>query len=170
MRGAFTTLYRNLTPAVWQSTFRNGDRAVPVPQLLRRTYALSRRLRVPARTQRGVWTSRLCCGLIRRDIVQCNLGCAPWRMLSAYNNASGARALEHADAHACEAARASGAGGTSGAHDGGGAPLWEQPALRGAETRLLHPSKPQTWGNGAMRCDFCISSHGRERRSVLPHR
>ena len=148
VRGAFTTLYRNLTPAVWQSTFRHGDRGVPVPRLLKRTYALARRVRPVAAAQGRAWASRLCCGLLRREIVQCNLGCAPWRMLSAYSsdgrNASGARVLAPNDASACDAAGA-----------GGAASLWEQPAPRGVETELLHPNKRQTWRNGAMKCDFC---------------
>ena len=98
LRGAFTTLYKNLTPAVWASTFRHGERAVPVPKLLRRTYQLSRRTEPFAGAQKRVWSSRLCCGLLRREIVQCNLGCAPWRMLSAYPNGShAARPLVRAD-------------------------------------------------------------------------
>jgi hypothetical protein len=139
VRGAFTTLYRNLTPAVWQSTFRHGERAVPVPRLLKRSHALVRRTQPHADGQRVAWASRLCCGLLRREIVQCNLGCAPWRVLSGYANATGARAVAPADAAAC----------------GSGGALWEQPAPRGAETVLLHPDKRQTWVNGAMRCDFC---------------
>ena len=41
--------------------------------------------------------------------------------------------------------------------DGGGetmATLWEQPAPRGTETKLLHPNKRQEWVNGAMKCDL----------------
>ena len=171
MRGAFTTLYRNLTPAVWQSTFRHGENALPVPRLLKRTHGLARRMRPHAAAEARAWASRLCCGLLRREIVQCNLGCAPWRMLSGYSgdggdgggggggggrglsvdsggglgfNVSRGRPLPSQDAAACEAAGA-----------GGSLSLWEQPAPRGAESALLHPNKRQTWRNGAMKCDFC---------------
>ena len=94
----------------------------------------------------------LCCGLLRREIVQCNLGCAPWRMLSSYPNGSqAARPLAPVDADACAASHDDGGSGGGGL----GAALWEQPAERGAETELLHPNRKQTWANGAMRCDFC---------------
>ena len=88
-----------------------------------------------------MWSARLCCGLLRREIVQCNLGCAPWRMLTAYGNVSsgGNRGGGGDVAAACAAQSA----------------LWEQPAPRGTETELLHPNKRQTWPNGAMKCDFC---------------
>ena len=146
VRGAFTTLYKNLTPAVWQSTFRHHERGVPVPRLLKKTWNLARRHRSYANEQAAAWSSRLCCGLLRREIVACNLGCAPWRMLSHYANATGARALAPADAAAC---------GVPGHEGGAGGSLWEQPAPRGTETALLHPDRKQTWENGAMKCDFC---------------
>ena len=145
VRGAFTTLYHNLTPAVWQSTFRHGENAVPVPRLLQQTFALARSVSTHAEAQREAWSSRLCCGLLRRDIVPCNLGCTPWRMLSAYANSSGSRPLAPADAAACDA---NSRGRTSRG-------LWEQPAPRRAEMELLHPNRRQTWRNGAMKCDFC---------------
>ena len=143
VRGAFTTLYRNLTPAVWASTFRNGKNAVPVPELLQRTHAVAVSAEPHAQAQRAAWASRLCCGLLRRDIVQCNLGCTPWRMLSRYANSSNGRRSELALALPC------------GTDDGTDPAHWEQPAPRGTETALLHPHRSQTWANGAMKCDFC---------------
>ena len=155
VRGAFTTLYRNLTPAVWHSSFRHHERGVPVPKLLQQTYALATRTEPAAGAQQPQWAARLCCGLLRRNIVPCNLGCTPWRMISLYaaaqQNASDARQLAPADAAACAAAD----------HEpnppGGGAEvrMWEQPAPRGAESELLHPDQRQTWRNGAMKCDLC---------------
>lgn len=153
VRGAFTTLYRNLTPAVWQSTFRHGARALPVPQLLRTTHQHERRVHVHAEEQRSQWATRLCCGLRRRAFVPCNLGCAPWRMLYAYPaNASATDDVVTAGHEPNEQARDTDC-------DVGAVTLWEQPAVRGAEATLLHPNKRQTWPNGAMRCD--VSARGR---------
>ena len=152
VRGAFTTLYKNLTPAVWASTFRHGDRAVPVPNLLRRSYQLATSLEHAAQAQRRAWASRLCCGLMRQDIVQCNLGCAPWRILSRYAAAAAAKNVSGV-------ARIGATGAESSPRLEGvcssSQSLWEQPAPRGTETALLHPNRRQTWPNGAMKCDFC---------------
>ena len=42
IRGVFTTLYKQLVPSVWQSSFRSGKRAIAVPEFLNRTYELER--------------------------------------------------------------------------------------------------------------------------------
>ena len=177
VRGAFTTLYKELVPKLWQSTFRHGQNALPVPTLLQQSHDLERRVRPHADAQLAAWASRVCCGLLRRAFVPCNLGCTPWRMLYAYprnasamsDGRSGTAAtpaagqlpgsyawLDGATDDVCGVGSASSSGAATSGDEGlGRVRLWEQPAIRGAETELLHPNKRQTWPNGAMRCDFC---------------
>ena len=100
----------------------------PVPQI-------ERNLDEVDADQRTAWAARLCCALVHRSILPCNLGCAPWRVQPTPQ---------------CRSPR-----GRSSELPLGLEWEWPEPAPRGVENFSLKVHKKQTWPSGAMKCDLC---------------
>ncbi|KAL1525162.1 hypothetical protein AB1Y20_020033 [Prymnesium parvum] len=146
VRGAFTTLYRNLVPDIWQSSFRHGKRGIPVPKLLQQLHSLELEVEPSREAHRAAWAARLCCGMLRRAFIPCNLGCTPWRLNGQTLPCEDPTATEysHVKLAPSDDTRSYALGS-----------LWPEPAERGSENFSLKVHKRQEWPSGVMKCDLC---------------
>lgn len=172
IRGAFTTLYQNLTPATWAGMFRH-DAHMLVNDMLRSTHAHYEETAPLRARQRLAWATRTCCALVHRALVGCSFGCAPFRMrpmprchadaaaLARLHGGDGRRGgrrrRRRASGDAPGAAETVAGGGGGG---GGGAAsfdpaLWWSAEPPDAEAGPLKNHHKQFWPNGVMRCEFC---------------
>ena len=156
IRGAFTTLYRNLTPAVWAGMFREREH-LKVDDLLRRTHTHYEETAALRASQRRAWAARTCCAMVHRAFVGCSYGCAPWRQRptpSCSTRGGAARRLPGNSRRrgGARRRRRSSVATSAVAHD---PHLWWSPEPAGAEAGPLKNRDAQFWDNGVMRCEFC---------------
>ncbi len=158
IRGAFTTLYKNLTPATWAGMFREHSR-LKVDELLQRTHDHYEQTAPLRAAQRRVWAARTCCALVHRAFVGCSFGCAPWRTRPLPSCAADAGAAARLPGGAMRKRRGgrrrrrgAGAGVGAVAHE---PRLWWSAEPAEAEAGPLKNHHTQFWDNGVMRCEFC---------------
>ena len=144
VRGAFTTLYGNLTPATW-SGLRHTSRKPPIPvtELLSSTWNAERALRAVRDAERATWASRLCCALVHTRVVPCMFGCVPWRL----------RPMPRCATPAGPAPAGVAAGFAFATFDSF---LWPRALPAGeSEVEMLKVQKKQFWPDGPMKCELC---------------
>ena len=156
IRGAFTTLYHNLTPAVWAGMFREHDH-MKVDDLLRLTHTHYEQTAALRASQRRAWAARTCCAMVHRAFVGCSFGCAPWRQRPTPSCSTGGDTARRLPGNSkrrdgARRRRRSSAATSAIAHD---PHLWWSPEPAEAEAGPLKNHHAQFWDNGVMRCEFC---------------
>ena len=151
IRGAFTTLYHNLTPAVWAGMFREHEH-LKVGELLRLTHTHYEETAALRASQRRAWAARTCCAMVHRAFVGCSFGCAPWRQRPTPSCSTAGDALPRLPGNSKRRRRRSSAATSAIAHD---PHLWWSPEPAEAEVGPLKNHHAQFWDNGVMRCEFC---------------